>query len=68
MATELATRARHGRLCRLWVREQRDRRQNRRDLPELCVVTHRMSLDDAPRGYDTFLNKEDECVKVVLTP
>jgi threonine dehydrogenase-like Zn-dependent dehydrogenase len=27
-----------------------------------------MSLDDAPEGYDTFLNKEDECVKVVLKP
>jgi threonine dehydrogenase-like Zn-dependent dehydrogenase len=32
------------------------------------VVTHRMSLDDAPRAYDMFLNKEDECVKVVLKP
>jgi threonine dehydrogenase-like Zn-dependent dehydrogenase len=30
------------------------------------VVTHRMRLDDAPTGYDIFLNKEDECVKVVL--
>lgn len=32
------------------------------------VITHRMRLDDAPKGYDTFLNKEDECVKVVLKP
>jgi len=32
------------------------------------VVTHRMSLDDAPRGFDTFLNKQDECMKVVLRP
>jgi threonine dehydrogenase-like Zn-dependent dehydrogenase len=32
------------------------------------VITHRMSLDDAPRGYDIFLNKEEDCVKVVLTP
>jgi threonine dehydrogenase-like Zn-dependent dehydrogenase len=32
------------------------------------VVTHRLSLDDAPEGFDIFLNKEDECVKVVLTP
>jgi threonine dehydrogenase-like Zn-dependent dehydrogenase len=31
------------------------------------VITHRMSLDDAPTGYDIFVNKEDECVKVVLT-
>ena len=32
------------------------------------VITHRMSLDDAPRGYDIFLKKEEDCVKVVLTP
>jgi threonine dehydrogenase-like Zn-dependent dehydrogenase len=32
------------------------------------VVTHRMSLDEAPQAYDTFLNKEDECIKVVLKP
>jgi threonine dehydrogenase-like Zn-dependent dehydrogenase len=30
------------------------------------VITHPMPLDDAPRGYATFLDKEDECVKVVL--
>jgi len=32
------------------------------------VITHRMSLDDAPTGYQIFLKKQDECVKVVLTP
>ena len=32
------------------------------------IVTHRMSLDDAPKGFDIFLNKQDECMKVVLTP
>jgi threonine dehydrogenase-like Zn-dependent dehydrogenase len=32
------------------------------------VVTHRLSLDDAPRGFDTFLKKQDECMKVVLKP
>lgn len=32
------------------------------------VITHRMSLDEAPKGYDMFLNKEDECIKVVLKP
>jgi len=32
------------------------------------IVTHRMSLDDAPQGFETFLNKQDECMKVVLTP
>jgi threonine dehydrogenase-like Zn-dependent dehydrogenase len=32
------------------------------------VITHRLNLDDAPNGYDTFKNKEDDCVKVVLKP
>jgi threonine dehydrogenase-like Zn-dependent dehydrogenase len=32
------------------------------------VVTHRMSLNDAPKAYEMFLNKEDECIKVVLKP
>jgi threonine dehydrogenase-like Zn-dependent dehydrogenase len=30
------------------------------------VITHRMRLDDAPEGYDIFVNKQDDCVKVVL--
>jgi threonine dehydrogenase-like Zn-dependent dehydrogenase len=32
------------------------------------VITHRMRLEDAPRGYDVFLNKQEDCIKVVLTP
>ena len=32
------------------------------------VVTHRLSLEDAPEAYETFLNKEDGCIKVVLKP
>ena len=32
------------------------------------VVTHRMPLDDAPKGFDIFMNKQDDCMKVVLTP
>jgi threonine dehydrogenase-like Zn-dependent dehydrogenase len=32
------------------------------------LITHRMSLDDAPKGYAMFKSKEDECVKVVLKP
>jgi threonine dehydrogenase-like Zn-dependent dehydrogenase len=32
------------------------------------VVTHTLSLDEAPKGYETFKNKEDDCVKVVLKP
>ena len=30
------------------------------------VITHRMQLSDAPRGYDMFVHKEDHCEKVVL--
>ena len=30
------------------------------------IVTHRMRLEDAPLGYEMFLNKQDDCVKVVL--
>jgi threonine dehydrogenase-like Zn-dependent dehydrogenase len=32
------------------------------------VITHRMKLSDAPKGYDIFNAKQDECMKVVLTP
>jgi threonine dehydrogenase-like Zn-dependent dehydrogenase len=32
------------------------------------VITHRMPLDDAPKGYEMFLNKEDDCIKIVLKP
>ena len=32
------------------------------------VITHRLPLDEAPRGYDMFLNKHDDCLKVVLKP
>ena len=32
------------------------------------IVTHRLPLDQAPTGYETFKHKEDECVKVVMSP
>jgi threonine dehydrogenase-like Zn-dependent dehydrogenase len=32
------------------------------------IITHRMRLEDAADGFDLFLNKQDECMKVVLTP
>jgi threonine dehydrogenase-like Zn-dependent dehydrogenase len=37
------------------------------DIDPSFVITHRMELEDAPRGYETFLHKEEECMKVVLT-
>jgi threonine dehydrogenase-like Zn-dependent dehydrogenase len=30
------------------------------------VISHRMRLEDAPRGYEIFRNKQEECTKVVL--
>jgi len=32
------------------------------------VVTHRTTLEDGPEMYQTFRDKEDGCIKVVLTP
>jgi threonine dehydrogenase-like Zn-dependent dehydrogenase len=32
------------------------------------VITHRAPLEDAPAMFETFKHKQDECVKVVLTP
>ncbi len=43
-------------------------RIERGEIDPSFVITHRMSLEEAPRGYDMFVNKQDECVKVVLTP
>lgn len=32
------------------------------------IITHRLPLADAAKGYEIFDNKEDDCVKVVLKP
>ena len=32
------------------------------------IITHRLPLSDAPHAYQIFRDKEDDCVKVVLTP
>lgn len=32
------------------------------------IVTHRLPLDEAPKAYKTFRDKEDGCIKVVLKP
>lgn len=32
------------------------------------VITHRVKLQDAPAAYQTFRDKKDECIKVVITP
>lgn len=38
------------------------------EIDPTVVITHRMSLDEAPYGYDIFCNKQDECIKIVLKP
>ncbi|WP_437223931.1 zinc-dependent alcohol dehydrogenase [Planctomicrobium sp. SH661] len=32
------------------------------------IITHRVSLEEAPRAYQTFRDKRDQCVKVVIVP
>lgn len=32
------------------------------------IITHRLPLSEVAHGYDIFKNKEDDCVKVILTP
>ncbi|HYZ28685.1 MAG TPA: zinc-binding dehydrogenase, partial [Thermoleophilaceae bacterium] len=38
------------------------------DIDPSFVVTHRLELEEAPEGYETFKHKTDGCVKVVLKP
>jgi threonine dehydrogenase-like Zn-dependent dehydrogenase len=32
------------------------------------VISHHLPLDDAPKGYEMFKHKQDNCMKVVLKP
>ena len=32
------------------------------------IITHTMSLDEAPRGYDIFTHRKENCIKVILKP
>jgi threonine dehydrogenase-like Zn-dependent dehydrogenase len=43
-------------------------RIERGEIDPSFVITHRLPLRDAPAGFDMFLNKQDECLKVVLRP
>jgi threonine dehydrogenase-like Zn-dependent dehydrogenase len=38
------------------------------EIDSTFVISHHLPLDEAPRGYDMFKHKEDDCVKVVLRP
>jgi len=50
-----------------YMRPLLDRIRKREIYPSF-VITHRMSLDEAPQAYEIFKNKEDNCIKVVLQP
>ncbi|HYD94146.1 MAG TPA: zinc-dependent alcohol dehydrogenase [Noviherbaspirillum sp.] len=43
-------------------------RIQRGEIDPTAVITHRLPLDEAARGYDIFCNKQDDCIKVVLRP
>ncbi|MFD1731043.1 hypothetical protein ACFSC4_08110 [Deinococcus malanensis] len=40
----------------------------RGDIDPTQVITHRMSLDEAPHAYHIFKHKHDGCIKCVLDP
>ena len=43
-------------------------RMARGELKTAHLATHPMPLDDGPRGYDLFKNKNDGCVRAVFRP
>ncbi|MBM7112007.1 zinc-dependent alcohol dehydrogenase [Archangium primigenium] len=40
----------------------------RGELDASYLATHRMSLEEAPRGYELFKKKEEGCIRAVFTP
>ncbi|RFA31139.1 glutathione-dependent formaldehyde dehydrogenase [Alkalilimnicola ehrlichii] len=38
------------------------------DIDPSFVITHRMSLEQAPQAYEMFRDKQDGCIKVMLQP
>jgi threonine dehydrogenase-like Zn-dependent dehydrogenase len=43
-------------------------RIERGELDPSFIITHRVGIDEVPQAYQTFRDKEDECVKVVIDP
>jgi threonine dehydrogenase-like Zn-dependent dehydrogenase len=43
-------------------------RIDRGEIDPSFVITHRIRLDDAPRAYEVFKRKQDDCIKVVMRP
>ena len=42
-------------------------RIERGEIDPTFIITHRLKLEDAAQGFDLFMHKEDDCMKVVLT-
>lgn len=38
------------------------------ELKTAHLMTHPMSLDEGPRGYDLFKNKKENCLRSVFQP
>lgn len=38
------------------------------DIDPSFVISHNVSLEEGPEMYETFQEKEDDCIKVVMTP
>lgn len=50
-----------------YMRPLLERIQNS-EIDPTFIITHRLRLEDAPEAYETFKNKQDECIKVVMSP
>ena len=44
------------------------KRIEKREIDPSFIITHEMKLSDAAKGYDLFLKKKDDCIKVILKP
>ena len=43
-------------------------RIERGEIDPSFIITHRVTLDDAPTMYRVFRDKQDDCIKVVMKP
>ncbi|HET7458392.1 MAG TPA: zinc-dependent alcohol dehydrogenase [Gemmatimonadaceae bacterium] len=43
-------------------------RIERGEVDPSAIITHPMSLEQAPHGYDIFQKKQDNCIKIVMKP
>jgi threonine dehydrogenase-like Zn-dependent dehydrogenase len=43
-------------------------RIERGEIDPTFVISHKLSLEEAPHAYQIFKDKQDECIKVVLKP